>query len=268
MSYAPPVANVTPSDSTEQRTSTAALIEISLSRVSPIPLYHQLAQQLEQAVQSGVLAKGSFLDNELDLAEHWQVSRPTVRRAIQSLVDNGLLVRRRGVGTQVVNDRVRRPFKLTSFYDDLVASGRTPSTVVLAHRRVEAEATTAEALAVAPGTEIVYFERCRSAGTQRLAILRNWMTVEVAGTITSEQLTRTGLYELIRARGVRPHSALQQLGAVAASAADAAVLGLSAGAPLVTMRRVLQDDTGTPIEIGDHVYDAAHYVVELSVVES
>ena len=89
---------------------------ISLNRVTPIPLYHQLARQLEAAVQTGVLAKGAFLENELDLADKWQVSRPTVRRAIQDLVDNGLLVRRRGVGTQVVNDQVRRPFKLTSLF--------------------------------------------------------------------------------------------------------------------------------------------------------
>ncbi len=243
-------------------------LTISLNRVSPIPLYHQLARQLEAAVQSGVLAKGAFLENELDLADKWQVSRPTVRRAIQDLVDNGLLVRRRGVGTQVVNDQVRRPFKLTSLFDDLAASGRAPLTTVLTHERIAADTSVAEALSVPIGTGVVHIERCRAAGTHRLAILRNWLTVEAAGQFSTEQLAASGLYALMRERGIRPHSATQRLGAVAATAADATILGLSVGAPLVTMRRVMQDDTGRVVELGDHRYDAAHYSVELNVIES
>ena len=113
-------------------------LEITLNRVSPVPLYHQLSRQLVAAIESGQLPKGAFLDNELDLADRWQVSRPTVRRAIQDLVDAGMLVRRRGVGTQVVSDQVRRPFKLSSLFDDLAAIGREPATTVLRIGRVAA----------------------------------------------------------------------------------------------------------------------------------
>ena len=78
---------------------------VTLNRLSPVPLYSQLADQLKDAITEGALSKGTFLGNEIMLADRWQVSRPTVRRAIQDLVDEGLLVRRRGIGTQVVNDR-------------------------------------------------------------------------------------------------------------------------------------------------------------------
>ncbi|HUF98910.1 MAG TPA: GntR family transcriptional regulator [Ilumatobacter sp.] len=242
-------------------------LDIVLNRVSPVPLYHQLSGQLEEAIRTGVLPKGGFLDNELELAERWQVSRPTVRRAIQSLVDHGLLVRRRGVGTQVVSDQVRRPFKLSSLFDDLAESGRQPVTNVLTLERRRATERAATALGVPTGTEVVFIERCRAAGTQRIAVLRNWIIVDAAGHITPDQLAANGLYALIRERGVRPHSAMQTLGAVAANAVDAAILGVSVGAPLLTMQRAMQDDTGRAIELGDHVYDAAHYSVELSVVE-
>lgn len=243
-------------------------LEITLNRVSPVPLYHQLARQLVAAIETGILPKGSFLDNELDLADRWQVSRPTVRRAIQDLVDAGMLVRRRGVGTQVVNDQVRRPFKLSSLFDDLAASGREPVTSVVTLERVTADAGVCEALAVAAGTEVVHIERLRSVGAQPLAILRNWLLVEVAATLTADELEGRGLYSLLRDRGVRPHSAVQRLGAVAATTADATLLHLTVGAPLVTMRRVMQDDTGRVVELGDHRYDAAHYSVELNVIES
>jgi GntR family transcriptional regulator len=78
-------------------------------------------------------------------------------------------------------------------------------------------------------------------------------------------LAERSLYELLRERGVRPHSADPRLGAKAASDEEAALLGLASGSPLVTMRRVMRDDTGRPVEVGDHVYDAAHYAVELPV---
>jgi GntR family transcriptional regulator len=243
-------------------------LEIVLNRVSPVPLYHQLSRQLVAAIETGRLPKGAFLENELDLAERWQVSRPTVRRAIQDLVDAGMLVRRRGVGTQVVNDQVRRPFKLSSLFDDLAAIGREPVTTVLRVERVAADEQIADDLAIDPGAEVVHIERIRAVGAQPLALMRNWLLVEVAGEIGPEQLATRGLYSLLRDRGVRPHSAVQRLGAVAASAVDADLLGLVPGAPLVTMRRVMQDDTGRVVEVGDHRYDAAHYTVELNVIES
>lgn len=243
-------------------------ITVTLNRLSPVPLYHQLARQLKESISDGTLPKGTFLGNELVLAEQWQVSRPTVRRAIQDLVDDGLLVRRRGVGTQVVNDQVRRPFKLTSLYEDLAASGRTPSTTVVALDRVKAPAEVAESLGVRPGTKVVHLLRLRSAGSQRLAVMTNYLTVAVAGDLTVEALEQRGLYSLLRERGIRPHFAVQRLGARAATEEEAALLGVAVGAPLVTMWRAMQDDTGTPIEVGDHAYDAAHYSVEMSVVES
>jgi DNA-binding GntR family transcriptional regulator len=243
-------------------------LEITLNRVSPVPLYHQLSRQLVAAIESGRLPKGAFLDNELDLADRWQVSRPTVRRAIQDLVDAGMLVRRRGVGTQVVSDQVRRPFKLSSLFDDLAAIGREPATSVLRIGRVVADDDVSDALDLAPGTEVVHIERLRAVGGQPLAIMRNWLITDVADDIEPGDLERRGLYAILRERGVRPHSAVQRLGAVAASPTDAELLHLEVGAPLVTMRRVMQDNTGRVVELGDHRYDAAHYTVELNVIEN
>jgi DNA-binding GntR family transcriptional regulator len=243
-------------------------LDVTLNRLSPVPLYHQLAHQLKEAVAAGSLPKGTFLGNELRLAEQWQVSRPTIRRAIQDLVDDGFLVRRRGVGTQVVNDQVRRPFTLSSLFEDLVASGREPMTSVISFDRVNATVADAESLGFRPGTKVVEFVRLRSAGAQRLAVMRNVLPLDVGDDLTVDLLESRSLYAILRERGVRPHYAVQRLGARAAVAEEAALLGVAPGAPLVTMRRVMQDDTGRLVEIGDHVYDAAHYSIEMSVVEN
>ncbi|MGW0581749.1 GntR family transcriptional regulator, partial [Streptomyces sp. NPDC002920] len=76
-------------------------LHFALDRSSPVPLYYQLAQQLESAIEHGALAPGNLLGNEIDLSTRLGLSRPTVRQAIQSLVDKGLLVPpgvRAGVG--------------------------------------------------------------------------------------------------------------------------------------------------------------------------
>jgi DNA-binding GntR family transcriptional regulator len=243
-------------------------ITVTLNRLSPIPLYHQLAAQLKDAISAGALPKGTFLGNELVLADQWQVSRPTVRRAIQDLVDDGLLVRRRGIGTQVVNDVVRRPFTLTSLHDDLTASGRRPSTAVVSIEQMRAPADIADALGLRTGTKIVHVVRLRLADARPLAVLSNWLPVEFGGDLDVGVLEDRGLYTILRERGVRPHYAVQRLGARAAGEIEASLLDVAMGAPLVTMWRAMQDDTGRPIEVGDHAYDAAHYSVEMSIVEN
>src|SRR5919199_4229389 len=111
---------------------TSAFAGVSLDHSSPVPLYHQAAKVLEEAIEDGRLPRGSKLESELDLAEQFGISRPTIRAAIKQLVDKGLLVRRRGIGTIVAPKPVRRAVALTSLYDDLAKAGREPRTRVLA----------------------------------------------------------------------------------------------------------------------------------------
>src|SRR5690606_23841351 len=80
-------------------------LSVPLDRTSPVPLYFQLAQELERRIREGELPPGTRLENEILLADRLGLSRPTLRRAIEYLVDQGLLVRKRGVGTQVVTPR-------------------------------------------------------------------------------------------------------------------------------------------------------------------
>src|SRR3954468_4826685 len=86
----------------------APVLAFEVDRSSPTPLYFQLAQAIEGAIAGGDLPAGSRLENEILLAQRYGLSRPTVRRAVQELVDKGLLVRKRGVGTQVIQPHVRR----------------------------------------------------------------------------------------------------------------------------------------------------------------
>ncbi|WP_078849536.1 GntR family transcriptional regulator [Streptomyces sp. NRRL F-5126] len=242
-----------------------APLQLAVDRTSPVPLYYQLSQQLEAAIERGGLAPGSLLGNEIELAGRLGLSRPTVRQAIQCLVDKGLLVRRRGVGTQVVHSQVKRPLELSSLYDDLEAAGQRPATRVVRDAIEPASAAVAAALGVAEGTEVRLLERLRYAHDEPMACLRNHLP---AGLLDcgSERLEATGLYRLLRTGGITLHSARQSVGARAASAEEAERLTESAGAPLLTMERVTFDDTGRAVEFGSHVYRASRYSFEFQLL--
>lgn len=241
-------------------------LRLRVDRSSPVPLYYQVAQQLEQAIASGQLSAGDRLENELDLADRFGLSRPTVRQAIQELVRQGLLVRKRGVGTQVVHGQVKRPVELSSLYDDLERSGQQPRTVVLAREVVVADARLAGALGVALGAPLTRIERLRSAGEEPLALMCNWLPADLAD-FTAEDLEGQGLYELMRRRGVHMRIATQRIGARAASVTEARLLHERKGAPLLTMERTAYDDSGRAVEFGSHVYRAQNYSFEVTLVE-
>jgi DNA-binding GntR family transcriptional regulator len=243
-----------------------AELTIELDHDSPVPLYHQIADGLKAQIEGGGLVRGEYLPSELVLAESWRVSRPTARRALQELVDNGMLVRRRGVGTQVVASHVRRAPGLSSLYKDLIRDGHTVTTDVVAFDVVPADETVAPALEVEGGAPVIAIERIRSADGRPLALMRNWLPRSVASNLVRADLETGSLYEALRASGVRPHSGSQVIGAKVATAEEAEALGLAIGAPLLTQRRLVQDEAGRPIELGRHIYDADQYSMEFTVV--
>ncbi len=238
---------------------------ISLDRASPVPLYYQVARQLEQAIEVGELPPGSRLPNEVAFADRLGLSRPTMRRAIQHLVEEGLLVRKRGVGTQVVHTKVRRSIELTSLYDDLSAANQRPRTDVLSHTVVPAPGPVALALNVPEGAPVRAVERLRFAQDEPLALMRNYLPTGVAD-LTTEALADHGLYELLRASGVRLRLATQNIGARTATAAEARLLGERRSAPLLSMTRTTYDDTGRIIEYASHLYRASLYAFELTLL--
>ncbi|MFI0962836.1 GntR family transcriptional regulator [Streptomyces sp. NPDC021080] len=240
-------------------------LQLGVDRTSPVPLYFQLAQQLEAAIEHGALTPGSLLGNEIELAGRLGLSRPTVRQAIQSLVDKGLLVRRRGVGTQVVHSQVKRPLELSSLYDDLESAGQRPATQVVLNIVEPASTEVAAALGVAEGSEVHRVERLRLAHGEPMAYLCNFLPPKLM-ELDSDRMEATGLYRLMRGAGITLHSARQSVGARAASPDEGERLGEPAGAPVLTMQRTTFDDTGRAVEFGSHIYRASRYSFEFQLL--
>jgi DNA-binding GntR family transcriptional regulator len=230
-----------------------------------VPLWFQAAQHFERAIEGGDLPPGTLFENEIVLADRLGVSRPTMRRAFEHLVDQGLIVRRRGIGTRVVQPKVRRPLELTSLYDDLSGSGQRPTTQVLSLETVDADAQVAERLRIEEGQPVVRLERLRSARDNPIAKMTNYLPRSVVD-FGAEDLAESGLYALLRRGGVHLHSATQTVGARPATSAEATLLGEPRGSALLTMQRETMDDTGTIVEYATHLYAASRYSFEIHLV--
>ena len=235
---------------------------VRLDHGSPVPLYHQAAQALEAAIDDGRLSRGSKLDGEVELAAQLGISRPTMRAAMKQLVDKGLLIRRRGIGTIVAPRPVRRAVALTSLYDDLTKAGREPHTRVLSLERIPASPEIAEALGLEAGEEVIRIKRLRCAGSDPIALMHNALPARLV-EVKAEDLEAGGLYELLRRNGAGPHIATQTVGARKAEGEETEMLEVEPGDPLLTMKRTAYDAEGRAVEHGWHSYPAEAYSFEM-----
>jgi len=235
-----------------------------LDQSNSLPLYQQLQRALRHAIETRVLGPDDALPPERDLAVELSVSRITVRKAIDGLVNEGMLVRRQGSGT-FVRARVEKNFsKLTSFSEDMRARGRTPRSVWL--RRSVGTVTPEEALTLraSPGTPVYRFHRIRFADDAPMSL--EYATI-LASCLPSLDAVESSLYEALERAGNRPARALQRLRAVLFTAEQADLLqSKEKDAGLLVERLGFLKD-GRAAEFTQSYYrgDIYDFVAELSV---
>lgn len=236
---------------------------MTIDRHSPVPLYFQVAQGLEVAIVEGALAPGDRLENEIDLATRLGVSRPTMRRAIQHLVEGGLLERHRGIGTMVLDPAGREVPPLAGLWDELDAAGRAPRTEVLDFAVEAAGPDRAVVFDIEPGARVYVFSRVRFAGAEPVALLRNEVPMDRV-KLTRSLLTEQGLYPLLRSAGAAALTSRKSIGARGAKGGEARLLGEEKRAPLLTVVQTSYDATGRAVERGTHAYRPSQYALEVT----
>ena len=235
-----------------------------LDEGSRLPLYQQLQRALRQAIESHVLGPDDALPPERDLAVDFSVSRITVRKAIEGLVGEGMLVRRQGSGTFVCA-RVEKNFsKLTSFSEDMRARGRNPRSVWL--RKAAGTVTPEESLTLrsSPGTPVYRFHRIRFADDAPMAL--EYATI-LASCLPSLEAVESSLYAALEQAGNRPVRALQRLRAVLFTAEQAELLQAKEKGPGLLVERLgfLQDGRAAEFTQSFYRGDIYDFVAELSL---
>lgn len=227
------------------------------------PLYRQIKELLVQSLDRGEWKPGELIPSEIDLAARFQVSQGTVRKAVDELAAEHLLLRRQGKGTFVATHheaRVRYRF-LRLAADEEGEGGRAESRI-LECRRVRAPAEIARALELRAGETVVMIRRQLSMNQTPTVIDDIWLPGTAFRGLTLELLTanRAPMYGLFESEfGVSMVRADEKLRAVAASEEIARLLNISPGAPLLQVDRISYTYGDRPMEVRRGLYLTDHY---------
>jgi len=232
------------------------------------PLYLRLRRWIEQAIAAGSLRPGQALPSERDLAALVEVSRVTVRRAIEDLVRDGVLVQRHGSGTYVAPpQRVEQSLsELTSFTEDMARRNLTVSSVWLERGLFVASPEETMTLGLSPGERVARINRLRLANDVPLAIEHASLS---AAVLPDPQSVDESLYALLETRGLKPVRAMQRIRAAALNEHDAHLLGVAAGSATLLIERVAHLASGRVVEFTRSAFrgDAYDFIAEMRVGE-
>ena len=239
-----------------------------IKKDSPIPYYFQLEEILKGEIESGKWAPGQQIPSESELCEILGVSRTVVRQALNELVNEGLLYRRKGKGTFVTRSKIAESLvqNLTGFYEDMVVKGLTPITQVLKQKLIPASKKVAGMLKLKEGDQVIRIDRLRSVGNGPILIVTTFLPYEICPALLEEDLTNQSLYAVLEGRyELEIARGRRTLEAISASEADAKLLGIEEGDPLILLKSVSYLEDGGPIEYFEakHRGDRSRFEVEL-----
>lgn len=228
-------------------------------RGSTLPLYRQLQHSLRDLIESGRWAPGSQVPPERDLMRMFGVSRTTVREALQGLEEEGLIVRRHGQGTFVARPRAARPLaRLRGFAEELQEQGFDVRVRVLRYGMVRLPDEAAEALGVPAGSPGAEISRVVAADGRPLFTDVSYL-LETAGRRVLAAEPASSIYSALEAVGLPVVSGEQTIEATLAGPAEAELLEMRAGEPLLVVRRIARLADGTPVEFRRVAYRADRY---------
>ncbi|HEC23233.1 MAG TPA: GntR family transcriptional regulator [Chloroflexi bacterium] len=221
-----------------------------INRNSKLPYYYQLYEILRGQILRGEWQPGQMLPTETELLEQYQVSRATVRQALDMLVNEGLIYRQRGRGTFVSHPTIEQGLsRIISFTEDMRQRGLKPGTVVLAARIVPAPEEIAVSLQIEPGDELANLVRLRLADGEPMSIEDSYLVHRYCPGILSRDYAKNSLRQVLEMEyGLRLVYARQKIRAVAASRELAEKLSVSENDALLYIERISYTDREIPVE--------------------
>ena len=224
------------------------------TRVSS-PLYLQLARKLGQAIREGRYKADEALPSERLLSEALDLSRVTARKAIDQLVEQGLIVRRRGSGNYIA-PRIEQPLsRLTSFSEELQQRGYTPSSRWLKRALTAAVPDEQLSLGLSPGARVARLERLRLADD---VVMAYEVSVLPETVLPRPEAVKGSLYEYLTAERQAPVRALQHIRALNAPVRLAEQLGVPVGQAVLFITRIGYLESGQAVEL-THSYCRSDY---------
>jgi GntR family transcriptional regulator len=220
------------------------------------PMYMRLAKDLRQQLDEGKIGTGEALPSERDLCEIMGASRVTVRKAIELLIEEGLLIRRQGSGTFVM-PRIQAPGSyLSSFSEDAEARGEKTDIIWMVKLVAVASEEEARILALPPASDVARLSRVRMANGEPLAIENAVVPADMLPDIES---LGSSLYQALAERGNRPVTGQQKIRAALAGPTEASLLSIPEKSEILRIERLTRRADGRPVEFTRSAYRGERY---------
>ncbi len=222
--------------------------------------YQEIANAIRERVQQGSYAAGRLLPSEAELSGEFDASRVTIRRALETLRDDGLVDARQGFGWFVAAEPLRQTLgQLVTIEGQMAESGVEAQRKIIEFAFISASG---RVKAVLKTDHVLQVKRLNLADGEPFAVVTVWCPAELGQHLSRRDVERAPFYELL---GVALRGATQTIGADSVSAADAALLGVPVGSPVLCCERLTTDVEGRPVLLSQHVFPAhrTEFVVEL-----
>lgn len=258
-------STVSPTPATGQAASSAT------GAASPTfsPLYQQIKALILQSLQSGEWKPGELIPSEVELAGRYKVSQGTVRKAIDELSAENLVVRRQGKGTFVAtHHEARVQFRFLKLMPD-AGEAHQPENRIVEVKRLRGPAEVARALEMKAGDSVVYIKRVQYFDGLPIILEEIWLPGATFKGLTVERLAeyKGPMYGLFETEfGTQMIRATEKLKALCADSVAAAALGIAEGTPVLGVERISYTYGDRPVELRRAIYVTAnhHYHNELS----
>lgn len=233
-----------------------------INKSSPIPIYYQLEEIIKDLIEKGELKPGDSLPAEREYAEQFQISRMTVRQALNELVNDGYLYRVKGKGTFVAErkPKIEQALQgLTSFTEDMKARGMKPGSQLLQFEIIQATSLIANQLGIQEYGPVYEMKRIRLADNEPMALETNYISTNFIKGLT-EKIVNQSLYSYIEKQlNLKIDYASQVIESSVANELEAEYLNILPGAPIMLIQRNTFLKDGTPVEFVKSTYRADRY---------
>ncbi|WP_010284686.1 GntR family transcriptional regulator [Bacillus timonensis] len=240
-----------------------------IKKNSPVPIYFQIEQRIREKIETKELKPGEMIPSEREFAQKYQISRMTVRQAINNLVNEGYLQRERGKGTFVALKKFEKNVKgLTSFSEDMRSRGFEPGTRVLDFTVIEADTLIATKLQLEEGSKVYEIECLRLADQQPIAFEVFYMSEDLVPGLTRE-VAENSIYRFVEGEiGLHITSGVQELEATTAHKREASNLGIKVGDPVLYIQQITYIEHQQPLEFVKSYYRADRYKYKVEMVRT
>ncbi|BAN06184.1 transcriptional regulator [Levilactobacillus brevis ATCC 14869 = DSM 20054] len=224
------------------------ILEGTLVAVSS-PIYIQIHNDIKRAIEAGKWAVGDRIPSERELSRNFDVSRMTLRQAIQTLVDEGILERQVGSGTYVANQKVQEKMSgVTSFTDLMLTQGKQPTSKTISYHVMNPSLSEAEKLKLNEDDQVLRMERIRYGDDVPICFEVATVPEKLVDGLSKKEVTSSLYRALEDKKQLSPGKAQQTVSAMSASERIAEYLSIKRGDAILRLRQVTYLQDGTPFE--------------------